>query len=105
MAQIQGLTTPHPPQSARYKLWTSMRILRRFTVSDLAATAEVSRQTAVVYLHPLCRAGYVRRIGVRGSRRPSGYQLMRDTGPAAPRDWRLRHKIYDVNTCEVIDYA
>jgi len=100
-----GLITPHSAISARYKLWTSMRIMRHFTAADLAATADVSKSTAVAYLHPLTRAGYVRRIGTVGGHRPSGYRLMRNTGPAAPRDWRLRHMMYDVNTGEVIDYA
>lgn len=71
----------------RHRAWQSMRILRRFTIQDLVATAEIGISNVRVYLRGLERAGYVR----RETDRCSGYRhacavfrLIQDTGPQAP---------------------
>lgn len=65
-----------------------MRMLRRFTLADLIATAEIGRNHVEQYVRALVAANYVRivqakRQGVAGG--DAVYQLVRDTGPHAPR--------------------
>lgn len=79
---------PMHAMQARTRLWRSMRALRRFTVADLEATSEATANHARKYVKKLLVAGYLRvveakREGVAGGH--PVYQLLRNTGPEAPR--------------------
>ncbi len=73
---------------ARHRIWQSMRILRRFTLADLIASAESTRTNTQKYVQQLRAKGYVRVIQARRSGFPGEdavYQLVRNTGPLPPR--------------------
>lgn len=79
---------PMQTTQARQRMWQSMRVLKRFSVADLVATAETPANSANHYVRALRRAGYLRCVQPVQSGRTAGharYQLMRDTGPCAPR--------------------
>lgn len=91
----------HQP-SARQRMWQSMRILRRFTIGDLEATAEATRHGAQRYVSGLERAGYLTRAAERVSGVRGGavqFRLVRDSGPQAPVLYR--GAVRDLNTAEV----
>jgi DNA-binding IclR family transcriptional regulator len=72
--------------SQRQRIWTSMRILKRFDVPALSISAEAARRTVETYLNALMRAGYIERVS-RGSHKAgtwSVYRLSRDTGRKSP---------------------
>jgi DNA-binding IclR family transcriptional regulator len=82
-----------------------MRILRRFTIPDLVATAEIQRANVQAYLIGLERAGYVRREAERQSGHRLKcvvFRLIHDTGPQAP----TLHKgqVRDLNTLPEITH-
>ncbi len=77
-----------PPNTKQQKVWTAMRILRTFTLADLAATTEVCEKDCYRYVHPLMRAGYVAATRERSLHRRV-YRLVRNTGPRAPGVRRL----------------
>jgi hypothetical protein len=89
-------------KSARYRIWRAMRIMRRFTMADLCATAEAGRWNVQQYVLGLIRAQYVvlvmaqRRRGIGGG---TIYTLARDTGPNPPR-LRKDETIFDPNLVE-----
>lgn len=97
MSGRQGMrqTVPMHVHQQRAKIWQAMRILRRFLISDLASTSEVPRKHAAVYLHRLRRAEYVREVQPRSRAAEAVYQLVRNTGPLAPR--LGKHGITDPN--------
>lgn len=70
-------------------MWASMRALRRFVVAEIEATAETQRKATEQYVRALVAGGYVRCVQPqrRGGKAGSAavYQLLRDTGPLAPR--------------------
>lgn len=79
---------PLHERQARARMWQSIRQLRRFSTADITSTAEVGAAHAQKYLRALCRAGYLRCVKQRDSGRTGGhaaFQLLRDTGPLAPR--------------------
>lgn len=95
---IVGDARAHKPTGVRSRIWQSMRVLRRFTVPDLAATAEVSEDRAREFVRWLHRIGYLRQLR-HATGNPGGhalYQLVRDTGPKPVRVGR--DGIYDPNT-------
>lgn len=81
-------------RSARERLWSAMRVLKRFDLPMLMMTAEAKRRSCEDFINLLLRAGYVRRLdapmvktgpGNLGFARTwSNYQLVRNTGPKAP---------------------
>ena len=78
---------PRPASPAQHRMWQSMRVLRRFDVSQIAATAMVTDDCARRYLRALHLAAVVRLV--RGpNRRQVGtgalWALARDTGPTPP---------------------
>ena len=84
---------------ARDRAWQSMRILRRFTMPQLVATAEITIDNARKYCNGLERAGFLRlttprNSGVRGGHKT--YLLIRDPGPKSPR-LRTNGITYDPN--------
>jgi hypothetical protein len=75
-------------------LWTAARMLRIFTLVELAAHAategEPTRESdARSFVSLLTRAGYARKMRVT-SGRPARYRLIRDTGPRPPVEKRVR---------------
>lgn len=77
------------PTQARARVWSSIRMLRRFTVADIEATAEAGRKQTEDYVRALVKNEYVRLVQPQRKGGPVGsaavYLLVRDTGPAAPR--------------------
>jgi hypothetical protein len=87
---------------ARVKIWRSMRVMRRFTVSDLCATAEASNVNVRKYLGALVHGSYVRCIKKAESARSleghAIFALIKDTGPLAPKR-ASDGSIFDRNIC------
>lgn len=107
---------PQPAESARRdataegNLWRSMRGLKSFTPVDLAAHSStpdipVSLAAAQDYCQMLVRAAYLRveRKAIPG-RRDAIYRLVRNTGPRAPVERRVR-AVYDENLDEIVHFA
>jgi hypothetical protein len=65
-----------------------MRILKQFTIPELAATAEAGKNNVEFYTLGLAREGYLRIVRPRISGVKAGsaiYALANDCGPIAPR--------------------
>jgi hypothetical protein len=93
-------------RNQRSRAWQSMRILRRFKLSEIVATAEISANNCAKYIRALRQAGYLRVACAHHQGKAGGgavYQLAKDTGPAAPLE--KDGFMFDPNTGEVIDYA
>jgi len=83
-----------PRRTARDRIWSAMRVLKRFDVPMLMMTAEASRRSCEDFISLLSRADYVRIDGYRSVRTGaanlaavrdwSSYTLLRSTGPKAP---------------------
>ncbi len=99
-----GMRKPYKAGSPKQKMWQSMRIMRFFTPSDIAQTAEVSIAYASTFINTLRRAGYIKRqhgdTGLFAS-----CQLLKNTGPHAPRHWVKERVVYDLNkeVCHELD--
>lgn len=90
--------------------WNSMRGLKTFTPTDLAAhsttpTVAVSSTAARSYCQALLRAGYLKviRTAIPG-RREAIYRLIKNTGPRPPRERRVR-AVWDENLGEFTHVA
>lgn len=91
-----GVKKHYKPGSPKQKMWQSMRIMRFFTPSDIAQTAEVSVSYAMAFINTLKRAGYIKRqVGSVGQF--ATHQLLKNTGPNAPRHWVKERQVYDLN--------
>lgn len=91
-----GSRTQYKAGSPKQKMWQSMRIMRFFTPSDIAQTAEVSMAYAMAFINTLRRAGYIKRqMGSTGQF--ATHQLLRNTGPHAPRHWVKERQVFDLN--------
>ena len=90
----------------RQKMWSAMRVMRRFTMDDVAMAAEASEANTRKYFRGLRMSGHIVETGAVPSK--NGYpqrvfRLARDTGPRAPH---VRHEpglitVTDPNTGEV----
>lgn len=94
-------------RSPEQNMWTAMRQLKSFSPRDLAAQAtteetEVTLETAQDYCRSLLGAGYlgVARKAVPG-KTEAIYRLVKNTGPRAPREKRVR-AVVDDNTEQTI---
>lgn len=99
MAMIR---VPLRREQLRARMWATMRVLRRFSVGDLMATAGSTRGGAHTYLWQLRRGGYVWMVapGTTGTKaRQAVYVLTRDSGPLAPRV-RKDGTVRDLNLLE-----
>jgi hypothetical protein len=96
----QKKTVPMTSKDARYRIWRSVRMTRRFTLADLAAMSDASLANVRKYLAALLRAGYVRIVKEAvPAYRVAGraiYSLANDTGPFPPRV-RADGSIFDAN--------
>ena len=79
-----------------------MRVLRTFRVSDLETVTELKRNTIQSYLQLLAIPGYIRQINQAGGHLEKVWQLVRNTGPEAPRASR-QIGITDANTGKAYD--
>jgi hypothetical protein len=83
------LRTLLKPTDARYRIWQSMRVLRRFTIGHLAAVSTAKADNVKRYVRALARHDYARCVQqatpARGSAGRAVWTLIKDTGPHAPR--------------------
>lgn len=93
--------------AGREALWLAMRIMKRFTVLELAATAsqperQIATGEARNYCYWLCRAGYIAREQGHGGNL-ARYRLIpnRARGPKPPQIQR-RGAVWDPNTNQVV---
>jgi hypothetical protein len=91
--ESKKLTVDH--DTHRVRVWRSMRMMRVFTYNDLQTTAETSMRNLRNYVAPLERTGFVRSMPT-GKGRERQFQLLRDSGPHAPRVLR-NNQVYDPN--------
>ncbi len=99
-----GMSTPYKVGAPKQKMWQAMRIMRFFTPSDIAQTSEVTAEYAMTFINLLRRAGYIRRQpGDTGLF--AQHQLLRNSGPHAPRHWSKERKVFDINRGEHYDLA
>ncbi|MBI4928161.1 MAG: hypothetical protein HY835_10375 [Anaerolineae bacterium] len=88
MPGIKGMTAAEPRQGAlRNRIWQSMRILRRFTIIDLARTAGATRGNVRKFVKRLEVHGYVAQEGGYVGGRAGefrGLRLVKDVGPQYP---------------------
>lgn len=91
------------------RIWRVARILRQFSIAELASAAEVSAQQCHGYLHRLSQGQFVVCLNPKGSRplmEHAIYRLARDTGPIAPfvvGNKKSRSKLFDANKNEFIN--
>lgn len=102
-----GRETPEP---GREILWRSMKLLKSFTIAELAAAASdaapgrVATATVKRYVLELTRVG-VLAMAPRASRRePGRYRLPASLGAGAPRILRAHH-VFDPNANQVVGAA
>ena len=88
------------------RIWTSMRVMRAFTLTEIVATAEVPiNYVKAVVLAYRC-AGVIRQTGEPvpyGKPGVRTYLLVRNTGPHAPRIRKNRTVIFDPNRNEFLE--
>lgn len=98
------------PETARDRMWRSMKMLGSWTAGDLAeatrseTTPPVPLQTVKTYVARLVAAGVVLIAHRRGPSSPAVYRLLRNVGAAAPRILRS-HAVFDPNSKTVIGIA
>jgi hypothetical protein len=96
---------PSPrPATAHQRIWAAMRILKQFTIPELAATAEAGKNNVEFYTLGLARDGYLRivRPRVPGVKAGSAiYALINDSGPVAPRVHRGASILADERAVQV----
>jgi len=81
----------------RDKIWKTIRVLREFSVEEVAILIDVDNSVVSRYVYQLFQAGYVRVGGMRkevDGRKRRKWQLVKNTGPKAPVPCRC---IYDPN--------
>lgn len=94
-------------RSPEQNMWTAMRQLKSFSPRDLAAQAtteetEVTLDAAQDYCRALLGAKYLAVAKkAQSGKSPAIYRLMRNTGPRAPREKRVR-AVVDANTEQTI---
>ncbi len=102
MARPLGAKTKHRSAGqARERAWQSMRILMRFTVAELVATAEIEESNARKYVRRLHRTGYLRLLAGNANGHPGSHSvwlLVRNSGPRAPIPRTKDTHVWDLNT-------
>lgn len=91
MKRPYGIPRPHNDRDALQRVWQAMRILRRFTIPQLQATAGENGQS-VHYVHVHRYLAALRRCGYMFLVRPYGgrpgehavFRLALDSGPLRP---------------------
>jgi len=112
MPGVPGARPPQPkPNTARIKLWNSIRILRRFTVPDLlrtipSGTRGASYNNAGKFVASLATHGIITRVGTFSGGRPGTfqqYQLLVDSGPNYPVTCGHCGQFITAKTCQKTD--
>lgn len=92
------------PVSGRQKMWSAMKVLKRFTYQDLSFASAVPQPEAKFYCIMLKKAEYITVVEADiNSIKPETYifNKTKDTGPFAPQIQR-DHSIYDRNLAQVV---
>jgi len=88
MPGVKGMKRTPPRNSARQKMWQTIRIKRRFDIRDLLITVPGAKaDNARKLLNLLEQEGYIARITGYVTGRGGvyqGYRLIRDSGPECP---------------------
>ena len=84
---------PPPPRTTQ-NLWRSMRMMRRFSIRDLAASCERPEQAVGLIVYRWAAAGYLRRERTKPH---AVYVIVRDTGPLPPLYVRPKRVLIDRN--------
>lgn len=80
-----------PQRSPRQRLWTAMRVLKRFDLVTITMSADVSERCALDFLRTMTRASYLRSIDLPGQTRGTTWvQGARPWGPLPPTVRHLR---------------
>jgi hypothetical protein len=108
MSRTPGSTsTRRPAAELRQKAWNSMRVLKRFTTTQIIATAGISAVNLRKYLPALRRAGYLALDRPKRNGHVLGHaiwRLTRDTGPRAPIARGDGTGLYDPNQDRLYPY-
>ncbi len=110
LAECYRPRRPLPPRSPRQRLWTAMRVLKRFDLVTLTMAADVSEQCAKTFLRTMTRASYLREV-VLPTGCVSWVAGSRPWGPQPPVvkhvriDRRPVQRVIDRNDGTVIDLA
>lgn len=96
-------------RSQRARLWSAIRVLKRFSLPELKMSAGASRRSTEDLINCLQRAGYLRLVE-RGNSMAgtwSVYQLAANTGPKTPIITHNggRRRLVDPNNGKVIDIS
>ncbi|EAU53560.1 hypothetical protein [Mariprofundus ferrooxydans] len=87
MARLIGCGTKNPHRTSRYRAWQSMRMLRRFTIPEIVATAEISDSNATKYIRALVASGHLRIARAKRHGSAGGhaiYAVANNSGPIQP---------------------
>jgi len=88
MPGIKGMMHTAPKSgSLRRNIWRSMRILRQFTIIDLAKTSGARRENVRKFVKRLEVHGYIVQHGPYSGGRPGVFRrlrLVKDVGPQHP---------------------
>lgn len=109
MPRVTGShSTRRPVTDGRRRIWNSIRVLKRFTAADLAATAGIGQDNLRKYLLALARAGLIavavpKRNGY--ARGHAVWRLVNDLGPLHPLPRRDQSGVYDPNRDRLYPYA
>ena len=90
-APLEKSTTLSTPQA----IWTAIRLLRRFTATDIQfaianVRPDLELKEVQTYCQFLFKAGFLRALKKATMRSEAIYALARDTGPLAPYQKRVR---------------
>ncbi len=95
------------PETARDRMWRSIKMLATFTAEDLAASTASEMQTAVpvetvkAYVKRLIAVEVLQVVIPSRGPKPATYRLLRNIGAAAPRILRT-HAVFDPNSNTVL---
>ena len=80
-----GETAREPkPRSTRQRIWSAVRVMKKFDLVEICFAASVNRSIARRILNELTRAGYLARTDRAGDDHPR-WRLIRPSGPHHPR--------------------
>lgn len=71
------------PRSTRQRIWSAVRVMKRFDLVEICIAASVEKRTARRFLNQLTRAGYLCRTDRHGDDQPR-WRLSRPSGPTHP---------------------
>ncbi len=82
---------------ARTKIWSAIRMLKKFDFDDLERVTEQSYPHVRRYVRRLLAAGYLRLTAKVNQAGHNEYRLVRDTGPLPPMPRRNTAQVFDAN--------